>query len=616
METFDSTKRNLFEILKDVDSGKIQLPDFQRGWIWDDNRIKGILASVAKSFPIGAIMLLETGNENVRFKTKPVEGVKLDNEVKPELLILDGQQRITSLYQTIISNEIVTTRNEKNYEIKRWYYIDMVKAMDENCDLEESIISINEKKQVTEDFGRRIVLDLSEKEFEFENLMYPVCMIDEYRVWRREFDEYWQYDREKLMFRDEFEDRIIDSFEKYMLPVIIMKKENPKEAVCQVFEKVNTGGVSLTVFELLTATFAADEFDLKTDWQKIKEEFNHYKVLSNVSNTDVIQAITLLATYNNKLNRARQNISDEELPAVSCKRKDMLNLSLEDYQKYRDPIVQGFIKASKILFENHIYTARDLPYNTQLIPMSAILAVLGDKIDNIGYKKKLMQWFWCGVFGELYGSANETRYALDLPQVVNWIENNGPTPKTIYDANFSPSRLHTLRTRNSAAYKGIYALLMDDETKDWLSATKIDFSTYFSESIDIHHIFPVAWCVKNGISKDDYNCIVNKTPLSARTNRIIGGDAPSKYLVRLQKQAGVSEKEFQDILKSHVLSPEFLYADDFVSFFNDRKEKILQRIEKSMNKPILREAVQAEEGVYIDEDEDIEEEYEYFAVFR
>ncbi|MFY9596839.1 MAG: DUF262 domain-containing protein, partial [Dysgonamonadaceae bacterium] len=98
METFDSTKRSLFEILKDVHSGKIQLPDFQRGWIWDDNRIKGILASIAKFFPIGAVMLLETGNENVRFKTKPVEGVKLDNEVKPELLILDGQQRITALY--------------------------------------------------------------------------------------------------------------------------------------------------------------------------------------------------------------------------------------------------------------------------------------------------------------------------------------------------------------------------------------------------------------------------------------------------------------------------------------------------------------------------------------
>jgi hypothetical protein len=379
--------------LKDVHSGKIQLPDFQRGWIWDDNRIKGILASVAKSFPIGAIMLLETGNENVRFKTKPVEGVKLDNGVKPELLILDGQQRLTSLYQTIVSNEIVTTRNEKNYEIKRWYYVDMAKAMDENCDLEEAIISINEKKQITEDFGRRIVLDLSEKEFEFENLMYPVCMIDEYQTWRWEFNEYWQYDQGKIKFWDAFERRVITSFNNYMLPVIIMKKENPKEAVCQVFEKVNTGGVSLTVFELLTATFAADEFDLKADWQKIQEEFKNYELLSKVSDTDVVQAITLLATYNDKLNRARQNVSDEELPAVSCKRKDMLNLSLEDYKKYRDPIAQGFIKASKILFENHIYTARDLPYNTQLIPMSAILAVLGDKIDNMGYKKKLMQWF-------------------------------------------------------------------------------------------------------------------------------------------------------------------------------------------------------------------------------
>ena len=473
-------------------------------------------------------MLLEAGNENIRFKTKPVEGVKLSNNVKPDLLILDGQQRITSLYQAIVTNEVVTTRDDKKQVIKRWYYIDMRKAMDDNYDLEEAIISIGEKKKITEDFGRRIVLDLSEKEFEFENLMYPVCMIDEYSTWRREFNEYWQYDREKSMFWDKFETTIINSFDKYMVPVITMKKENPKEAVCQVFEKVNTGGVPLTVFELLTATFAADDFDLKTDWQKIREKFSPYKVISDVSNTDVIQAVTLLATYSNRLARASESTSGEDLPAIGCKRKDMLNLSLEDYRKYRDPIVNGFIKASKILSENHIYTSRDLPYSTQLIPMSAILAVLGDKIDNIGHKRKLMRWFWCGVFGELYGSASETRYALDLPQVVNWIENDGETPKTVYDANFSPSRLHTLRSRNSAAYKGIYALLMSAGAMDWLSATNIDISTYFAEAIDIHHIFPIAWCEKKGISKSDYNCIVNKTPLSARTNRIVGGDPPSE----------------------------------------------------------------------------------------
>ena len=129
------------------------------------------------------------------------------------------------------------TKNEKNYEIKRWYYIDMIKSMDENYDLEEAIISLNENKQIREDFGRRIVLDLSEKEFEYKNLMYPVYMIDEYSAWRREFNEYWEYDREKSKFWDKFEASVVNSFTQYMLPVIIMKKENPKEQFGQFFKR-------------------------------------------------------------------------------------------------------------------------------------------------------------------------------------------------------------------------------------------------------------------------------------------------------------------------------------------------------------------------------------------
>ena len=118
--------------------------------------------------------------------------------------------------------------------------------------------------------------------------------------------------------------------------------------------------------------------------------------------------------------------------------------------------------------------------------MSAILAVIGDNIDNLSNKKKLMQ-VRCGVLGELYGSANETRFALDLPQVVEWIMNNGPKPKTIYDANFSP-RLHTLGLEIVLLIKEFMLCL-------WLTIPKIGYRpqksilTYFSESIDIHHIF-------------------------------------------------------------------------------------------------------------------------------
>jgi hypothetical protein len=175
----------------------------------------------------------------------------------------------------------------------------------------------------------------------------------------------------------------------------------------------------------------------------------------------------------------------------------MLNLSLQEYKKYREPVVQGFIKAAKILFENYIYTARDLPYNTQLIPMAEILAVLGDKIDNIGYKNKLMQWYRCGVFGELYGSANETRYALDLPQVINWIENDGPKPKTIYDANFSQDILcicYIVLVFRNIVIGSI--VLRPDYSLYYSTAGNCSTSPFFTSRIALHicSLSDLMWC--------------------------------------------------------------------------------------------------------------------------
>lgn len=120
--------------------------------------------------------------------------------------------------------------------------------MNPDTDLEEAIFSINENKILTENIGRDVVLDLSKQDYEFENMMYPVNMVDEMADWYPKFFEYWKYDSEKIKFWNEFMKKVIYDFNNYDIPVIIMKKENQKEAVCQVFEKVNTGGVSLTVF--------------------------------------------------------------------------------------------------------------------------------------------------------------------------------------------------------------------------------------------------------------------------------------------------------------------------------------------------------------------------------
>lgn len=119
MSTFDSTKLPLPQVLSDVTSGVIQLPDFQRGWVWDDEHVKSLLVSIARSFPVGAVMMLDTGGD-VRFQVRPVENVDFNGPVpEPEKLILDGQQRLTSLTQVLALDKPVKTFNEKGKAISR-----------------------------------------------------------------------------------------------------------------------------------------------------------------------------------------------------------------------------------------------------------------------------------------------------------------------------------------------------------------------------------------------------------------------------------------------------------------------------------------------------------------
>src|SRR5690554_6681427 len=159
MTTFDSTKASLNDLLREIREGKIQLPDFQRGWVWDDDHIRDLLVSIARSFPIGAVMLLEAGGE-VRFQTRPVEGLedKIRKGLAPEKLILDGQQRLTTLTQALVLDEPVQTRTAKGKKIKRHYYFDVRKAVESPVTLDEAIVAVDENRQLRSDFGRRLDL--------------------------------------------------------------------------------------------------------------------------------------------------------------------------------------------------------------------------------------------------------------------------------------------------------------------------------------------------------------------------------------------------------------------------------------------------------------------------
>ena len=586
--TFDSTKEALSDMLRAIHETRTQLPDFQRGWVWEDERIRSLLASISLSFPVGTVMMLETGNESVRFKPRLVEGVP-GNGVEPERLILDGQQRLTALYQSIYSGQVAQTRDARRKPIKRWYYMDIRQAVNPNSDRDEAIISLPEDKAIR-NFRGQIVNDYSTPDAEYAAELFPLSQVFSFSSWRRDYNKFWKYDGKKAELIDQFEQEVIKRFEQYQMPLILLRKPTPKEAVCLVFEKVNTGGVSLTVFELLT-----DDYSLRDDWNVRHQRLRKQPVLGDVRSDEFLQAMTLLATYDRRRKYLANGEAVDNAPGVSCKRREILRLTLDDYKQWADLVTRGFELGAKLIYGQNIFTDRDLPYRTQLVPLAAVLALLGDEAQKDSTRAKLSRWYWCGIFGELYGSAVETRFAKDLPEILQWIHGEGE-PDTVQDANFVPARLQTLHTRNSAAYKGINALLMRDGGLDFRSGERIDIQTYFDDSIDIHHIFPRDWCIKQGIDARRYDCVVNKTPLAAKTNRIISNRAPSDYLERLQQSAGINSERMDEILESHLIFPLALRVDDFTEFFAARENALLTRIEEAMGKPIMRDAYGSDEN--------------------
>jgi len=575
--TFDTFEPNIGELLGNIRTGKIQLPDFQRGWVWDDNRIRSLIASVSMSYPIGAIMTMEVSDE-IKFFPRLFEGVENKSKIVPETLVLDGQQRLTSLYLSLIYKGAVKTTTEKNQEILRYYYLDMAGCLNPDIDRFDAIISIPDTKIITRDFGRTISLDLSSREKEYQKGMLPLNLIfdsTEYEQWKTGFMKYFDFKAEKIQFLSEFNMDTWLRFQQYKIPMIKLTKNTPKDAVCQVFENVNTGGVALTVFELMTATFAADGYRLREDWEKRKKQLDTAKILKGVDKSAFLTAITLLTSYQNHL---------QKQSAVSCKRKDVLKLSLEDYKKNAEAIVRGLIGAAKLLANEKIFDDKNLPYQTQLVPLAVIYAHLDSQVENIAIKEKIIRWYWNGVFGELYGGANESRYALDVQGVIGWI-NGGDIPATIRDANFSPVRLLTLQSRLSAAYKGLMAQLMKAGSKDFLNGDSIEITTYFDQAIDIHHIFPRVYCEKQQLPREKWNSIINKAPLSSRTNRIIGGHKPSVYLKTIQNE-GITQTKLDSILESHLVNPEIIRTDDFDQFIQNRAGHLIDLIEQAMGKTI------------------------------
>ena len=628
--TFDTNPVLLKTMLKNCEDGKLQLPDFQRSWVWEEERIMSLIASVSRGFPMGALMALKSKiDTGVVFAYRPIEGAPVAAPTKPEQLLLDGQQRMTSLYQSCMRRQVVSTITAKKRLVKRWFYIDMMKALNSEADREAAIFAVPEDRKLKTNFDKDILLDLSAPALEFDSLMFPLNRVFNTDEWMQGFWKHWSAkgeDKIGLFFR--FQNEVLKNFSEYQVPVIALGADTSHEAVCLVFEKVNTGGKALDAFELLTAMYAAQGHKLRDDWlgdenaDDIDRKLGIQKrlavygraagqsqgVLANVAATDYLQAIALLHTKEVRLAAiADPTKKENDWPAVRATRQSLLDLPLDAYKKHGNAVRMGFERAARFLRQQQIHRVIDLPYQTQLVPLAAIFAEIGDKAEHTTNNEKIARWYWCGVFGELYGSAVESRFAKDILEVPAWLD-GGPLPSTVTDGVLRADRLLTMRSRLSAAYKGLQALLLRHGAIDLRSGQAFDQTVFFDEGVDIHHIFPKDWCEKQTpkILPAIYDSVINKTPLGYRTNRIIGGVAPSIYLSRLETgkvgangqiiEPPIAKDTLTAYLQTHCIPASELYANDFASFMNARQKLLLELVASVTKNATPASTVSADEG--------------------
>lgn len=218
---FNSDKQPLETLLRRAHEGKLQLPDFQRSYVWTEDSVISLLASILRGYPVGALLTLERGGE-VNFKPRGLEGTNVQG-IQPETFLLDGQQRITSLYQTLYSEQPAIMDRGRGTYAKRHFFLDIAKALSDAGDIEDAIVAVPEDRVVRTDFGRVIDLNVSTKERQFEQHLFPLDRVFDDRDWIYGWRNHWRDRPERPQVDDlerGLEMRVLRRLREYHMPII------------------------------------------------------------------------------------------------------------------------------------------------------------------------------------------------------------------------------------------------------------------------------------------------------------------------------------------------------------------------------------------------------------
>lgn len=547
----DTNPKKLSDLLGEIDLRTTVLPDFQRDFVWDPSATQELIVSIANNYPAGS--LLRVRDKNKVFAAREFEGAPALNGYIHTFLVLDGQQRLTSLYQAFYGAG------------EHRYFVNLEKLL-AGLDFEETIFHVRSSTKWVKDHD-----DFSAQQ---KDLTIPLSLLKTgsggFLEWIFEYTNHLP-DEKKVPTQKALKaisDKWFKVIDEYQFPVVTLSDDVKPDALCTIFETLNRTGVKLSVFELLTARFWPHNVNLRTLWGEA------------VTKCPIIKEYEVDPYY------FLQAISLASRTTPSCKRSEVLNLKASEITEWWDRVVEGFGTGLKILRDDcRVVAAKWLPYQTMVIPLAAVLAKLEPtKTPEFGARREqLKRWFWCAVFGQQYESSPNSQSAKDFSELVAWLK-GGATPETIASLKFDPSLLRDTTPRQRAIYRGTICLVLgcaggarDFHTQSIITGNLID-----QEGIDDHHIFPASYLEKKKAVTESKrrDCVLNRTLIDRATNQIISDRAPSDYLSQIKNTVNFP---FDTVLKSHCLptgSDSPLLTDDFESFLTWRQMELWKEIQR------------------------------------
>lgn len=627
---------DLLPLIDDIYQAKILLPDFQRGFDWNNKGVIDLLVSLLSGYFIGTFLVQRRGN-GFDFAIRYFEGVPDVNSSLPSdpntkiveenvtQVVLDGQQRLTALFYALYHPKNVKPKNASHpYR----YFVKLHTILGGAAWSDSVIWSISEvdaKKNLEIDIGKGSgkkhsfkeliewagsFQDLLEKH-QFKNYCYendtiPFSTLRNYKTLDSWLTDYLRYHLKKKkgsnLAWDEYTNKqakIKDLFADWLnfrVPIVPLENR-PLSEVAEIFERINRTGTELSVFSLANAVFFKQKCNLREWWKKYFQESSRVaEYCGDLSKEDYPKYILqIIALCHGKEVKKSVLISPSELltSVVNYESAHQQSLFLEEEQlltnTQKEISLRNAWDEACNLLDKALERIEDttsgygvikpnlLPYKPIIVTLAALLNLC----KTSEHYQKVDAWYWSSVFTERYGGSSDTAIKQDFDQVKKWFKDNSQEPEVVQEAKellredenrISPFNLEKLESRG-ALYKSIVNLVALKRPRDFFKGQSITL-----EILDDHHLFPKG-C---GITMKNENSILNSTLISSETNKKISKKRPSIYLKQMIDALG-NEEEVKNVLESHFIDEYAIKAmkqDDYSGFLSAREAVIKSEMRK------------------------------------